>query len=524
MPSDVEPPIPAVTEKPAARRPRLRLLWLAPLLAVIAMTAWVFASPVGSSPDDDFHLVSIWCADGGEDCAPGQQENTRVVPEPLVDSACYMAEPAESAACQEPFDSGATVETKRGDFAGAYPPIYYGFMSLFAGDDLVASVLLMRFVNVLLFVGLSTALFALLPAVRRPTLLWTWLITTVPLGLFLLSSNNPSAWAIMGVGISWLALLGWYETAGPRRVLLGVLFGITVLMAAGARADAAVYVGVGIAAVVVLTFRPTVSYLVRSILPLAAAVVCLFFFFSARQSSSGISGFGGAVANSPARDVAAAPPGLGDVVSQIVTNLTHLPGLWAGVFGYWGLGWLDTFMPAGVLFAAVGVFVAVTFTGARQLDWRKGIAAAGVLFTLVLVPIYVLAQGGHMVGQQVQPRYVLPLIALFAGIMLLPTSPRPIGFTRAQRIVLGLALVYAVAIALHTNIRRYVTGSDVGGANLNADIEWWWGFGPSPMAWFAIGVLAWAGAVWVLLRELSVGRQLRDFAAGPQPVLVSPGR
>ena len=34
-------------------------------LALVAVgLAWSLASPAGSSPDDDFHLASIWCATG----------------------------------------------------------------------------------------------------------------------------------------------------------------------------------------------------------------------------------------------------------------------------------------------------------------------------------------------------------------------------------------------------------------------------------------------------------------------------
>ena len=70
----------------------------------------------------------------------------------------------------------------------------------------------MRFLNILLFVGLSTALYLLLPLGRRRVLIGLSLLTSVPLGSFLIASNNPSSWAIIGVGFSWLALLGYFET------------------------------------------------------------------------------------------------------------------------------------------------------------------------------------------------------------------------------------------------------------------------------------------------------------------------
>jgi len=61
----------------------------------------------------------------------------------------------------------------------------------------------------------------LLPLRRRSTLLWGWIVSIVPLGLFLIASNNPSSWALIGIGSAWLALLGYLETHGKRKIALG---------------------------------------------------------------------------------------------------------------------------------------------------------------------------------------------------------------------------------------------------------------------------------------------------------------
>ena len=37
---------------------------LAAISAFVALSAWAFASPPGSAPDDDFHLPAIWCSHG----------------------------------------------------------------------------------------------------------------------------------------------------------------------------------------------------------------------------------------------------------------------------------------------------------------------------------------------------------------------------------------------------------------------------------------------------------------------------
>src|SRR5690606_29258474 len=122
---------------------------------------------------------------------------------------------------------------------------------------------------------------------------WGWLISTVPLGVFLLASNNPSAWAVTGVGSAWIALLGYFETTGRRRVALGVVFAAAVLLAAGSRGDGALYVGFAIAVVLVLTVARTRRFVLSAILPVVMGLVALAFFLVARQIQAGFAGFGG---------------------------------------------------------------------------------------------------------------------------------------------------------------------------------------------------------------------------------------
>src|SRR5664279_858668 len=129
---------------------RFRLILLAPVLALIALSAWALASPMGASPDDDYHLVSIWCSTGDEAyCQPGSVEKSRFVPEAVLESACYATHSSRSAACQNSldFETDALVETDRGNFVGAYPPVYYSVMSVFVGGDALISVMLMRLFN-----------------------------------------------------------------------------------------------------------------------------------------------------------------------------------------------------------------------------------------------------------------------------------------------------------------------------------------------------------------------------------------
>ncbi len=498
-----------------ARPPRLRFRWvfLAPILAFVALSAWAFSSPIGAGPDDDYHLVSIWCGgDGSEQCAEGSDEATRVMPSAFQNVACYAQDGARSAACQDDvwstWDSD-TIELSRGNFGGEYPPVYYATMNLFAGSDMQVSALAMRIINAALFISLATALVLLLPSARRSTLLWGWLIALVPLGMFLIPSNNPSGWAVTGVGTAFLALLGWFESDGRRRWALAVLYLLGMVMAGGARGDAAVYAFGATLVVVVLTWAPTREWWRLAVLPGVGFAIAVLFFSIAGQSGTGSIGFtGGGSATIPVAGDATGEEAPLSGFSLAAYNLLMLPFLWTGVWGSWGLGWLDTQMPAIVPWAATAAFIVVAFAGFGRLSGRKAFALSGVLVVLIALPVYVLTVGGDKVGANLQPRYLLPLIVLMIFLVLFDPERRSLRFTRSQTLVVLVALVGANLVALQVNIRRYVTGADQQGLNLDAGAEWWWeGLPLGPTAVWVIGSLAYAGLLAVLWSSLR-GRDL----------------
>lgn len=484
---------------------RLRWIHLAPVLALIALLAWAFASPIGAGPDDDYHLVSTWCANGGsEQCQEAADETERNLPVVYRDIACYAQHGDRSGACQYiVLEKTERYETARGNYhSNEYPPVYYAVMRIFAGDDIQLSALVMRVLNAVLFVALATALFALLPLWRRSTLLWGWLVTTIPLGIFLIPSNNPSGWALTGVGTAFLALLGWFETTGRRRWALGAIYVVGLLMAAGSRGDAAVYVAGASLTAMILTSARTKDWALRAILPLAGILVAFLFFAGAGQSGVAGVGFtsGGPLEVDPVTGEARTPI---TGFALVAYNLLMLPHLWTGVWGTWGLGWFDTTLPYLVPWAAASAFIVVAFAGIGRISWRKAIASAGVLLVLIALPIYVLSVGGHRVGEMLQPRYLLPLIVLFAFLLLTVPSGRELRFTRLQTFAVLGALAIANFVSLQVNIRRYVTGDDQQGLSLDAGAEWWWtGFPVGPNVVWIVGSLAFAGLLVVLWPEL----------------------
>src|SRR5690606_5692522 len=134
------------------------------------------------------------------------------------------------------------------------------------------------------------------------------------------------------------------------------------------------------------------------------------FVLQAGQIGAGVSGFSDAEqpGGGPGGGASASPeqlPGVG----LFAYNLLNAPFLWVGSFGEWGLGWLDTGMPALVVFGALGTILVATFLGLRGAGIRKLVLLGLTLLVLWALPVYVLQQGGQMVGESLQPRYLLPL-------------------------------------------------------------------------------------------------------------------
>ncbi|MCI9857706.1 DUF2142 domain-containing protein [Microbacterium proteolyticum] len=477
--------------------------------ACVALLAWGVSSPPGSSPDDDYHMASIWCAtDAPTDlCSTTTQPEERRLPADVLQAAgCFAFDANAAASC--PRDETGTALSIRGNWNGeAYPPVYYAVTHILAGDDLSASIVAIRSLNAVLYLGLLAVLFFLLPLAGRAPLVWGALITSIPLGVFILSSVNPSSWAIISASGLWLATWGYFRQTGWRKTALAVLTVLLVVVGAGARGDSAAYAMLALFAGSVLAFRRDRGFFVQALLPVGLVAVAGALFLSAGQSAV----VGGATV----------------VTNQTYTfsellfiNLKQLPQLITGFMGTWGLGWLDTYMPGIVWVSAMTVFSGVVFWGLRYGTWRKWFALAAVGAGMVAVPLYILMHDGVVVGNGVQPRYGYPLVIMFAGIALVGLRRASLGLGRLQLAIVGIALVVANSVALHVNIRRYVTGLDRAGINLDRDIEWWWNAPVSPMGVWVIGTLAFAVMIGVLLavvwsREETTSETAKSESAGP---------
>jgi hypothetical protein len=360
-----------------------------------------------------------------------------------------------------------------------------------------------------------------------------WTIALVPLGIFVIASANPSAWAIIAVASGWISLIGYLETSGPRAWVLGLSYAVSALLAISSRIDSVLYLA--FATVIAIWLSDTRGRkLFAKIWPgfIGLALVIVQLIINPANLARVVRGIGQRSEEYEDPLPWVSTPEVADGTafdwSLFWHNLLTIPGLWLGVFGGfpWGsLGWLDTTLPQVVSLSTIMVMAGLVFLSVTSSNRKKLVGMAATLLALWAIPLYLLQLGGFQAGEQVQPRYLVPLVMVFLGTALLTSSGKPLLTDSRSVWFVVVALSVANSIALHTNIRRYTTGIRVQGFNLNEPREWWWPFFPdalSPNALWFIGSLAFGVLIWALLTRVvpSVTRalELRDEAKSTEKV------
>lgn len=501
----------------AARLATKSAKWLAAgvvaLAAPLLLWAWAVSAPVGSGPDDDVHLASIWCRSSAaaDSCRPVGATTDYGVSEVAIDAypniACYAFNRQQDASCL----TEGPVEVRYSDTLA--PPLFYEFSALFAGDTASAGVVSTRLVTGGVALALLAAAYAVTFSWLRPALLVSWVVMSMPLGVSLLASNNPASWAIAGIAALWgpmvTALLADRTAVSPtvtvsqdgsRAPRVWWASGVWLLaavLASGSRADAAIYVGFISALGLALLWRRRTQLVPAVIAGIAALVVAAAFFGSSGQSRFASGSFSDEFT----------PRDPGEVRWSLFESSA---GFLGGILGApWGagnspgtLGWLDVSVPNGVWLPMVAVASVLAVLGLGQMWPRKAVALAALGLVMAVVPARSLLQAGALPGELFQPRYLLPLALVVFGVLLGVRRGRPLALAPLQLAVLALGLIYAGTLALHAWIRRWITGQDVRAMDLTTTANWWPSGIPSPNTVWFLGSVAWSVLVIVMLAHL----------------------
>jgi Predicted membrane protein (DUF2142) len=494
------------------------------LAAAVAGMAWAISSPIGSSPDEDFHVASIWCPPPAETSgcevkiAPRGYKTVTVVAR--VAAACYSHNPDQSGACIWTIPADKLYD----DYAfnqGGYPPVFYHVLHIFAFGDPYRSIYLIRAFNVALAIVLGALLVVGATRPTRRILAYVIVGTYVPMGMFIVPSANPSSWALIGVTTAAFAFHSYWISERRSMVIFnGVLAAVGVGLAASARADAALYSVLAAVAVTFLHYRSVRRHLVRLVLPSAVAIGGFVAF---RMSSQGADALAGGLGSS-ASSASANTGGL----HLLLSNILEIPMLVLGnqgVPGLGSLGQLDTPMPRLVYVATVMVCAFLVMAGVGRLSWMKSLVSAGGFLVFCGIPLYILQTSHLAVGDGVQPRYLLPLMPVVFLVLL--TGSRPEQAVRLSRAAAWLAWALASianSVALMVNIQRYTTGMD-GPLFPGHAVEWWSTNRVGPLPTWILGSLGFAIAAWMVVRLSSgpdapalVASSADHTAIAPAPV------
>jgi hypothetical protein len=497
--------------------------------ATLTLTAWLFASPPGSSPDDGYHLGSIWCANGyrPERCleATGTADrDAALVPAVLSQLTCVAGDGRVPANCQngiyERFDG--QLRLTAANISGTRATLYYRTANLLISDDIAASVARIRVMNaivVLIMIGLTLRLAA--PDLRRAVLA-AWVITSLPHGVFLLTSLNSTAWGLVGVG-AFLANAVTGLRPGPlwHRLAAAALAVIGAAMALGSRTEAGAHLAVITIALASLwltdlreqrgahrrTRRQT--WLMAALGAFALLALTTIARFSALpyllDSGSGLTrGWDRLVQRG--------------ISNPALTLAAETPQLWTGALGTWSLGWLDTNMPSTVSVSATVVFAIVAAFGLSGASRGRTIAVITIFIGMVALPVISLLSSGLIVLEQLQPRHYLPLLYAFLVLSLIRSPGQPaLTLGRGTRVTLASALSIGHSVALIINIRRYTHGlTEYLYIDTNRDMQWWWGGTvPSPEMVWLFGSLGFAMLAFSALHLFGTPEPFRARTSAP---------
>lgn len=459
-----------------------------PVAFFLTLVAWALTSPVGSSPDDDYHLSSIWCA-GGEHQGVCQEDPSNPVAYLVPESVgfaheCFAFDASVTAACTVNLPDTLVSTERVNNSAGLYPTLFYRTMNTLVGPDEQRSVLMMRLLNAAIAAGLlALAMRVLTPAVRSAVVVVV-LVIYVPLGLFVIPSTNPSSWTVAGITFLWAFGLAFAHRTSWRTRRTWVLLLATVasaVLALGSRVDAAAYVALVVSVIFVLTGvrRMRKAWISSIVLALTALVGLVQFATFGTPGSGEIGGMGGT------------QPGVG----LLLTNIVYLPMYLSGAVGAMALGWNDTALPPLVFIFGVLAMGALVYRGLTGMCQRAAWASLLALAALVSIPLAFLQREGLGVGEVVQARYLLPVIVvLFATISLaIPygksTNPG-LPLARGFAWILAVSMAASAGLSLWVNAHRYASGSARGLFDIDLEMEWT-GFVSLPLTGVvALGVIA----------------------------------
>lgn len=464
----------------------------------LSLSSWAVSSPMGSSPDDDFHLTSIWCATVIGDTPCQLNDDGALVPYKLLSSLCYAAKPSIDGNCtKDTLYAGQEYRLKHvNEISGLYPPLFYKFFSLFKVSNLEYFSIIIRVINVVILLLVLWYIRIISTSVREwNSYLLGFTASIIPLGLFIIPSTNPSSWALIFLSAYWFSI--YQFTSQPHKpefrhqmLLLIVIFWCMVNFA---RSDGPALSLIATLSILILRIK---SYSWRD----SKFIILTLFSFSSAILFL-IQRTGPSVLNGE-MNVGIQRERVYEWSEILTANLKLIYWYFIGGNGLTGLGWLDTSVPGWVWKQISAVWIVIFMLATRllivQKRWSSLVAIIFLVVSYLFLPVTILQLNKAFVGELVQPRYVLPLVPLILIFAIVESGMR----IKSTSVFLWFASgiwIFSFIKSLEANLLRYVNPLNLNQKGLSE--PQWEPFGISPQLIFIFG--AGCFIVYILLLILS---------------------
>ena len=465
----------------------------------IFLGSWALSSPIGSSPDEGSHLVGIWCTEINKSVKCNNSEGPSKFSSQLSgDESCYLYDADQSAGCLQ------SQEEVYKELSGFNEIKFYNFLNSFVSDNIIMSVIIMRFINVFI---LSVCIVFAFIYLRKDIFVGTvfsFMTVGLPLGFYLVTSINTTSWVILGSIFFIPYIFEIVTNLSVRTIPLIIVTMLLTYIYLGSRQDGILFLGISIVSSIPILAYKIKNFdffikmlkhnnLSRIVISLISLITLYLIYFVSSEISKRAS--------------------LGLYAStQNVTNWDigyRFTSLISGALGGWGLGSLEVDMPGVVSVSSLFIFFSVIFISLGKSVIHSKLTLLIYVYFLIFVIWIFLFKSQLFVGQWLQPRYILPIMfglmsTSFVGIR----QDLDKTFVSQIKIFIFLSTV-CFAIGQHTLLRRYTHGLDELYLNLDQNKEWWWNFLPiSPMQLLMIGTISYFATWLILLKRLNSNQEL----------------
>ena len=464
---------------------------------IITLGSWALASPPGSGPDDEYHLSSIWCSRGYriQFCEKSTSIYEAKIPLQLHRNGgprtifCYAGDSKISASCIRGLDAEAVtkLESSKRFNTSSIASNFYKSNGFLVSPNVNRSILTMRFLQIFIFFALiSFAIYS--SGERKWAVLLALFVGMVPVGLFIIPSTSPSSWAIVGVVSAGICVMNsLIASRKSHRVIAVIGFLVAVLLTRNVRADVnimlAICVTLGlVSGFVIRETNRSLKFDRKRLLRVAFLVTPGLLYIHLRVFSL----YPWRIARF--------------ILGGSFYSLSNdSPQAFLGFLGgSIQLGSAD-FAPTPVVLILMSVgFVTFIVITARFVPLKVKISSGFGLSLLFFLPYWFSLGAIGLASRYIMAIYLVSLVTFSASAV---TSRRLANFkfSKSSLVTIFLTISLGQSLSLHQSIRRYITGTNISGWNLNEGAQWWWTHGPSPLSIWILGSVAFSVALFIVL-------------------------